>query len=312
MPIIDASALFDTRHAEHQYNMKELSHALKVTGFMILRNSEITSSMIGNVIGQYKSFFKLPIKEKERLNMAGTCSNRGWGRAGGERVNSAFGSDYKEFFDCGVELNETSPLLAERYYAPNKWPFIPDFKPTVINYYKTASGLSLKLLKSMAVSLGEPADLFPTAFTNPMSLLRGNYYPPRLDSTPDTVYGIAPHTDYGCLTLVVSDCTPGLEIQAKSGEWLEVGTLPGDCVVNFGEMLEMWSGSKVRATPHRVVGSKQERFSSAFFFNPNYHTNVSSMSNDETDAMSTSEQVIAGDYLSKRYNETYVHIDNKK
>jgi len=36
--------------------------------------------------------------------------------------------------------------------------------------------------------------------------------------------------------------------------------------VNFGEVLERWSGGRIRATRHRVIGSGSERRSIPFFY----------------------------------------------
>ena len=67
-------------------------------------------------------------------------------------------------------------------------------------------------------------------------------------------------------------------------------------IVNFGEMMEIWSKKQIKATRHRVIGSNYERVSIPFFFNPQYDTVIS----DEP-------KILAGDYLSKRYDQTYVH-----
>ena len=61
-------------------------------------------------------------------------------------------------------------------------------------------------------------------------------------------------------------------------------------------MLEIWSEKKIKATPHRVIGNEKERFSIPFFFNPQYDTVISEENN-----------IIAGEYLSDRYNSTYIH-----
>jgi isopenicillin N synthase-like dioxygenase len=73
-------------------------------------------------------------------------------------------------------------------------------------------------------------------------------------------------------------------------------------VVNFGEMLEMWTQKRIKATPHRVVGGDVERMSVPLFYNPNALTNV---------APAGSGNVIrAVDHLQKRFDETYLHIKN--
>ena len=113
-------------------------------------------------------------------------------------------------------------------------------------------------------------------------------------------FGIAPHTDYGCLTLLAMDGSPGLEVAMPDGRWQAVAAEPGRFVINFGEMLEFWTEGQAKATRHRVIGGTQERISVPLFFNPAYDTNV---------APPGSGRVIsAGEHLSRRFNETYLHL----
>ncbi len=87
------------------------------------------------------------------------------------------------------------------------------------------------------------------------------------------------------------------------GRWQGVQAAPGQFIINFGEMLELWSEGAVKATLHRVKGGAQERLSVPLFFNPSYDTNV---------APPGSEQVIrAGDHLTRRFRETYVHLQSE-
>ena len=143
---------------------------------------------------------------------------------------------------------------------------------------------------------GASFKFFRNKFENPMSLLRCNYYPPRRSSLSNKDYGIAPHTDYGCLTILLTDNNPGLEIKNPSNNWELVNPEEGELIVNFGDMLEFWSKKKIKATPHRVYGNNKERFSIPFFFNPQYDT-----------VISKKDKIIAGVYLSKKYDTTYLH-----
>lgn len=82
------------------------------------------------------------------------------------------------------------------------------------------------------------------------------------------------HTDYGCLTFLMTDGTPGLQI-CLEGRWVAVPHLPGAFVINLGDMLERWTGGLYRSTLHRVVCTGgRERFSAAFFAQPNFETVV--------------------------------------
>jgi isopenicillin N synthase-like dioxygenase len=49
-----------------------------------------------------------------------------------------------------------------------------------------------------------------------------------------------------------------------------------------------------------VVGGPEERLSIPLFFNPSYDTNVA--------APDSGQVILAGDHLSKRFNETYLHL----
>ncbi|MGA1760911.1 MAG: isopenicillin N synthase family dioxygenase, partial [Paracoccaceae bacterium] len=209
--------------------------------------------------------------------------------------------DYKEVFDCGFDIDPTDPMASLSVYAPNKWPERPEgFASVIGGYYDHAMNVAIEILRAIADVLGLDTAFFDDKFSKPMALLRGNYYPTRPDWAGDKDFGIAEHTDYGCVTLLGTDGVPGLEAQTISGDWISVNANPGEFIINFGEMLQIWTEGRVRATPHRVRGSNEERISVPLFFNPNYDTNVAPMGADHV--------VLAGDHLTKRFNETYVHL----
>jgi isopenicillin N synthase-like dioxygenase len=78
----------------------------------------------------------------------------------------------------------------------------------------------------------------------------------------------APHVDSGLMTLLAQDGIAGLEVEDRAGNWIGVPPREGTLVVNFGKLLERWTGGRVRATKHRVVGSGAERHSVPFFYEP--------------------------------------------
>ena len=123
-----------------------------------------------------------------------------------------------------------------------------------------------KITKALSLSDAGIVMGFRDKFENPMSLLRCNYYPPRKSTLSNKDYGIAPHTDYGCLTILLTDNNPGLEIKNPSDEWESVLPKEEEIIINFGDMLEFWSNKKIKATSHRVFGNSDERFSIPFFF----------------------------------------------
>lgn len=281
--------------------LADMKEAASDVGFATVYNTALTPARVAQVIEMYRSFFKLPEAAKRPYDMARTGSNRGWGAAGSEQVNPDANADYKQFFDNGVTLEPGDPRLGTPFYAANLWPDQPaGFEEMIRAYYADACAVAMEVLRGVAQAIGRPRDSFDGAFAAPMAVLRGNYYPERPAWAGNKDFGIATHTDYGCLTLLATDGSPGLEVRKRGGGWIPVSAAPGEFVINFGEMMEFWSDKAVRATPHRVVGTAAERISVPLFFNPTYETNVAPEGSDTV--------VLAGDHLSQRFEETYVHL----
>lgn len=298
IPRLDA-ALIDARDPA---TMAELLRGVQDVGFLTVYNSAISADELSKTIAMYRTFFHQSDAEKDAVNMARTGANRGWGAAGSEQVDPDANPDFKEVFDCGFELAADDPLRAKNLsvYGDNQWPELAGFRDAIQAYYAKALGVAMGGLRGIAAALGEDETYFDAAFTRPMALLRGNYYPPRPDWAGDKDFGIAAHTDYGCVTLLASDGVAGLEVLGADDAWVPVNAPLGDFVINFGEMLEMWTEGRVKATLHRVIGSGDERISVPMFFNPNHDTNVAPKGADRV--------ILAGDHMKKRFDETYLHL----
>ncbi len=298
IPQLDAQKLA----AHDAWELARLRQAAEGIGFITIANTALNAGRVSQVLEAYRTFFASPRAVKEAVDMSRTYANRGWGAPHSEHVNPKAHPDYKEVFDCGYELPPDHPLVAQnlRVYAPNQWPRVEGFRDHVETYFLAAQGVAMDILRAIAIALDAPATSFDAAFDAPMALLRGNYYPERPDWAGKDDFGIAAHTDYGCLTLLATDGTAGLEVLNRAGDWVPVTAKPGVFVINFGEMLEMWTGGRVKATLHRVVGGPEERLSVPLFFNPSWDTNVAPPGSGDV--------IQAGPYLSKRFEETYVHL----
>lgn len=270
-------------------------------GFATVHNTALDAARVREVIETYRAFFTMSESQKRPFSMAGTGANRGWGASGSEQVNPDANPDYKQYYDVGVSLPEGDPRRAMPVYAPNIWPDAPaDFVSVISRYYDDARTVAMDVLRGVAQSIGAPRDAFDAGFETPMALLRGNFYPARSEGAGEKDFGIATHTDYGCLTLLATDGSPGLEVRKRGGGWIPVSAVPGSFVINFGEMMELWTDGAVRATPHRVVGGSNERISVPLFFNPAHDTNVAPLGSGKT--------ILAGDHLAARFDETYLHL----
>jgi isopenicillin N synthase-like dioxygenase len=61
-----------------------------------------------------------------------------------------------------------------------------------------------------------------------------------------------------------------------------VPPLEGALAVNFGGLLERWTGHKIKATEHRVLGPGEERFSIPFFYEPRVDATIAPLPKSQT------------------------------
>jgi isopenicillin N synthase-like dioxygenase len=174
--------------------------------------------------------------------------------------------------------------------------------------WRALSALGGELLEAVALYLGLPQAWFESAIDHGNSILRPLHYPPVAGS----VRGVrsAAHEDINLITLLVGAGEPGLEILLRDGSWLPVDTLPGQVVVNVGDMLQRLTNHVLLSTTHRVVNpaspwAERSRYSAPFFLHPNPEFVIRSLpscvSSDRPDRYP--EAICADDYLKQRLRE---------
>lgn len=82
------------------------------------------------------------------------------------------------------------------------------------------------------------------------------------------------HTDSGFLTLLSTFNYHGLQVDIGAGNYKSVRPVPNTLVINLGDMLSRITNYQLKATKHRVLDIGVERFSSPFFFEPNYSARI--------------------------------------
>jgi isopenicillin N synthase-like dioxygenase len=156
-----------------------------------------------------------------------------------------------------------------------------------------------------AVSLDMPEDYFLQWCNNPIVQMRLFHYPPQPPVTDDRQFGVAPHTDYGMITMLSQDPIGGLELRKRDGEWVGAPFIPGTLVVNLGDLFKRWTNDIYRSNSHRVVNrSGQERFSIPTFFNMDFTSLVSCLPTCQSEENPPKyEPIRAGDYLLSRFRD---------
>ncbi len=143
-----------------------------------------------------------------------------------------------------------------------------------------------------------------------MATLRLLHYPAADKTAPSDQPGAGEHTDYGNITLLATDTVGGLEVKMRDGAWIPTPVLQGALIVNIGDCLMRWTNDIYVSTPHRVVNrAGRERYSVAFFFDPNPEVVVAAIPT----CIPNGEQpryaaITASDFLAMRLNASHIKL----
>jgi isopenicillin N synthase-like dioxygenase len=281
----------------------ELGAACRGPGFFLLADHGVDPDLQARVFAQADAFFALPDAQKARVSIRTNPHNRGWGAEGDEALDEKSGQrDRKQTFNIGLDLAPDDPrvLAGEPFRGVNQWPDLPGFRDAMLAYFDAMLALGVGLLGAVARDLDLPENPFADAFTQSMSNLRLLSYPPATGAAGEI--GAGAHTDYGALTLLMTDGEPGLQIRPRGGGWIDAPHVPGAYVVNIGDALMRWTNDIYASTPHRVLAPRHPRRSVAFFLEPNPDVVLAALPGTGSPGYPA---IRAADYLRGRLDATY-------
>jgi isopenicillin N synthase-like dioxygenase len=269
VPVIDVSALASDDLAERQALAARIGDACRSTGFFSVVGHGLDDELLDAVFAQSRRFFSQSKLEKEKIatNPFGDDANRGYDDLGSQRLDPTAEVDCKESFMIGVELDPDDPLVraGATMSGRNRWPDLPGFQETLLEYQAAARDLAFRLLRSIALSLDLDEGHFEPYHQHPVVGLRLLRYPPRPDGAGARDFGCGAHTDWGAITVLAQDATGSLQVQGPDGTWVDVEPHPGALVINLGDLIEVWTNGRYRSTMHRVLGGDRDRYSIALF-----------------------------------------------
>lgn len=277
VPLIDLSPLRQPAAATPDVETvaRALDRACREHGFFQITGHGVAPALLAELGVQAHRFFGLPPAAKAEIAMAhGGRAWRGWFPLGGELTSGQ--PDRKEGLYFGTELAQDDPRVQAGWplHGANLWPRqVPGLRPAVAAYMQAAAAAAGHVLEGLALALGLQRDWFAQHYTaDPTVLFRIFRYPPAPPG--DTGWGVGEHTDYGLLTVLAHDGTPGLQVRTAGG-WIDVPSVPGALVCNIGDMLDRLTGGVWRSTPHRVRNAAgHARLSFPLFFDPGFQAEV--------------------------------------
>jgi len=179
-------------------------------------------------------------------------------------------------------------------------------------YREEADGVCRELVRCFALAVSDDEYLFDRHFDPASSFLRLIHYSDEPSDVDAGVYGCGAHSDYGMITLLLTDDNPGLQV-LKGGEWTDVPPKEGAFVVNIGDMFERWTNGKFRSGVHRVVTPREgarERYSAPFFFDPDFDAVVEVLESCcDGGRPARFPPISSGRYLLDKYRATHADFD---
>ena len=304
IPILDyATFAGDTK----QDFVTAWGEAARGPGFLVVKNHGIDTALISDVFAKADAFFALPAKTKAEVSIDKSPNNRGYAGTGSEALDEKSGlMDQKEAYNMGLDFAADDPcvLRGDPYRGPNMWPAdVPGFRETFTTYFNAVLDFGVNLHRAIALDLELNEDYFAQHFTESMSTLRVLRYPHTQNPKPDEI-GAGAHTDYGSITLLMTDGTAGLQVKPRdSDDWIDVPHVDDAYVVNIGDLLMRWTNDIYVSNPHRVQRPVKERRSIAFFMDPNPNSLVTALPSVQGDRHY--DPILAHEYLTERLTATY-------
>lgn len=307
IPVIDLAGLEAGSPEALERVGAELRRAAETIGFFYVRNHGLPPELIARAFAVAEDFFRRPLEQKQQVRISEL--HRGFLRVGEAKMYDGARADLKESFVWGLDVGEEDPdfRAGRPLIGPNRWPdFLPEMRPVLVDYFEACNRLGWSLFKAFAAGLGVAPETFLQSIAKPVTRASIIYYPPQPPEAGAEQFGVAPHTDYGCLTLLNQDSVGGLQVRDRKGDWVTAHPIEGTLVVNVGDLMARWTNDRFASTPHRVVNtSGRERFSIGVFVDPDYDTPVAPVVLQGDSARY--EPTTCGDYIVGRLDKAFAY-----
>ena len=128
--------------------------------------------------------------------------------------------DTKEGYYIGREVEPGSAEHGLPLRGPNNWPDeaalgLASFRGPMQSYYDHVCDLARRLMPSFEAALGLEKNFFSDKFSHPTALLRPLKYAAAASDPKAGIMAAGAHSDYGVLTILAIDGTPGLQVRKE-------------------------------------------------------------------------------------------------
>ena len=233
--------------------VKALRAACRTTGFFFLEGHGVEEKLVDAVFAGGRSFFaRLDQKQKDKFKAKEGEHPFGYQSAvienikldplgqklPDQREQLKFGRrnylvDYNSFMsnaqkgkseelkdkDKNTKIDDPRVVWLSEENTEAQWRF------KVNEYFEAVSLLGHKLIRMLALSLGLEGKYFEEFFDRALELMNINFYHATESNLNAGKLGCGAHTDYGMLTLLMTDHVPGLQVcrdkSSSKREWID-------------------------------------------------------------------------------------------
>lgn len=300
------------QQCEHVQSIKEeVVRAMTRQGYFLITGHNVSMTLLEQIRQVSQHFFTSSMETK-LFACSKDRARRGYSPIATENFATLVGeagkpNDTVEKFRIGPmhppDIVEAYPDYfntkeARIHFFPNDWTHTTiDFHNIAKLYYDAMFELSLILSRIIEFCLSLTAQALVEETDRHTSILCLNYYPslPIIKKKEQMIERIAEHTDVSMFTIVTELANSSLDEQSceqdvyleifnnLEKQWERVKYDPGMFLVNIGDCLHERSKNQLLSALHRVVMYpnpveeevvSKERYSTAFFFSPNYNAKM--------------------------------------
>ncbi|CAK9146217.1 unnamed protein product [Ilex paraguariensis] len=229
----------------------DVRRALEEYGSFIALYDKVSSELKNGVFDAVKELFDLP-KETKSQNVSDKVYHGYVGQLAHIPIHES------------LSIGDANTLEGVQSFTNLMWPSGNDnFCENILKYAKKIAELEQLVSKMVFESYG--VERYYDSHLRSMSYLIRTlkYREPKIDETNT---GADIHTDKTFITILHQNQVPGLQLQARNGDWIDVDFPPESFVIIAGDASLAWSNDRIHSPRHQVIlREKKTRYTVGVF-----------------------------------------------
>jgi isopenicillin N synthase-like dioxygenase len=273
LPVIDLS-LFDLGDPWREQLAAQIDAASSDFGFFCLVGHGIDPGVVEPLLAAGRRFFAAEDAVKRRAQMGhhGRATQRDLELV--EELAARSADPKHVYFEAQLTAESDAARSAPPAPAASFLPDVPGFREPVLDYMRSLTGLSHKLMAMVARGLRLPDSYFVDRYTgSPATSFRFLNYP-RVAHAGAARDPVSSSADPGLLTLLKQDASGGLELKYRE-RWIDVPAVPNSFICKVGRALaHLTNGRYLAAAQHFRNSAETDRLSMSFCFEPTLNSTL--------------------------------------